>query len=121
MTRAMNRLVQYISVDGPTLFAFNPDIRPRSDVIEAECEPNRQIVDLATGQPLPMDVVLDHRNGWRRVRLLAAGVPSLGCKAYGGRRESSPVLSLNTAHMASWGADSPCYRLTVDSSTGGDK
>lgn len=118
LTRAMNRLVQYISVDGPTLFVFNPDLRPRTGMVEVEFEPQRQIVDMATGQPVPMDVVLDHKDGWRRVRFLATAVPGLGYKAYAVRRESARIPPSNTPQPASWEIDSRYYRITFDSSTG---
>ena len=118
LTRAMNRLVQYISVDGPTLFVFNPDFQPRSDIVEAEFEPQRQIVDLATAKPVPMDIVLEHKDGWRRVRFLATAVPGLGYKAYAVRRESARVPSTNINHPASWEIESRYYRVTLDSSTG---
>jgi alpha-mannosidase len=118
LTRAMNRLVQYISVDGPTLFVFNPDLRPRTGIVEVEFEPQRQIVDLSTGQPVPMDVVLDHPDGWRRVRFLATGVPGLGYKAYAVRRESSRIHSANVTRAASWEIESRYYRITLDSTTG---
>src|SRR4029077_7803973 len=53
LTRAMNRLVQSISVDGPTLFVFNPDFRPRTDMVEVEFEPNRELIDLESGKSVP--------------------------------------------------------------------
>lgn len=118
VTHAMNRLVQHISVNGPTLFVFNPDPRPRSDIVELEFEPKRRLVDLATGRPVPMDVVFDHEDGWRRIRFLAAAVPGLGYKAYAVRSESEPVASTNATQAGSWEIDSRFYRIKLDSATG---
>lgn len=115
LTRAMNRLVQYISVDGPTMFAFNPDARPRTDAIEIELEPNRELVDTATGQTVPFDVVVE-QNGWRRIRFLAGPVPGLGYKAYAVRRGRA-VPSAN-AQENGWEAESRYYRVTLDPATG---
>jgi hypothetical protein len=118
LTRAMNRLVQYISVEGPTLFVFNPDLRPRSGIVEVEFEPDRELLDMATGQPVPMDVVLEHKDGWRRVRFLATAVPGLGYKAYAVRREPERIRSSNTTQAGLWEIDSRYYRISLDSSTG---
>lgn len=117
LTRAMSRLVQNISVAGPTMFVFNPDFWPRTGEVEIEFEPNRELVDLATGQPVPMDVVLEG-DGWRRVRFMAREVPGLGYKAYEVRRQSKSVSSPNVAERDSWQIDSRYYRITLDPRTG---
>lgn len=118
LTHAMNRLVQNISVDGPTLFVFNPDFRPRSGLVEIETEPRRQIVDIATGRPVPMDVVLEHKDGWRPVRFLATDVPGLGYKAYAMRTGPARIEPANAPRDGSWQIESRFYRITLDSTTG---
>jgi alpha-mannosidase len=118
LTRAMNHVAQYIPVQGPTLFVFNPSVRPLSDVVETEFETNRQLVNLATAKPVPMDVVLDHKDGWRRIRFLATDVPALGYKAYALRDEAESVPSANSNHAGSWEIESRFYRISLDPATG---
>jgi hypothetical protein len=65
-----------------------------------------------------MDVVLDHKDGWRKVRFLATAVPGLGYKAYAVRNESKPVASTNAVQAGSWEIDSRYYRITLDPATG---
>ena len=59
LQHAMTRLGYYINVDHPVFLVFNPDFRPRSDLVETEVDANQQIFDLATGQPVPVDVVVE--------------------------------------------------------------
>jgi hypothetical protein len=87
-------------------------------MVEVEFEPQRRIVDLATGQLVPMDVVLDHKDGWRRVRFIASGVPGLGYKAYAVRRESEKIPSTNVSRAGHWEVESRYYRITFDFITG---
>jgi hypothetical protein len=118
LTRAMNHVAQYVPVQGPSLLVFNQGLRPVSDVVETEFESDRQLVDVATGQVVPMDIVLDHKDGWRRIRFLAGNVPALGYKTYALRNESEAVASANSNQAGSWEIESRYYRVTLDPSTG---
>ena len=65
-----------------------------------------------------MDIVLEHKDGWRRVRFLATAVPGLGYKAYAMRSESTRVESANATRDGSWEIESRFYRISLDSTTG---
>jgi len=118
LIRAMNHVAGYVPVQGSTLFVFNPSLSPLSDVVEAECEPDQRIVDLATGRPVPLDVVLEHKDRWRRVRFLANDVPALGYRAYALRRDEAAVASVNSQTAGSWDIESRYYRISLDPATG---
>ena len=113
LTRALNHVVQYITTEGPTLFLFNPDLRPQNGVVEVEIDTKRSLMDPATGRPVPVDVVLDHPDGWRRVRFLATGVPGLGYKAYALDRESGAVPGANRSQATAVEIESRFYRLSL--------
>jgi alpha-mannosidase len=115
--RSFNRLVQNISVDGPTLYVFNPDLWPRSDMVNAEIEPSREIVDMTTGKPVAVDVVSE-TDGWRKLRFLAENVPGLGYRAYAVRNITGKVPSGTESQPQEWQLESTFYRLTLDPATG---
>ena len=83
--RSWNRLVQNISVDGPTMFVFNPDLWPRTGVVELEIEPGRDLYDLKTGAAVPVEEVA-RKDGYRVLRFVAGDVPGLGYRAWAVRR-----------------------------------
>jgi hypothetical protein len=115
--RSLNRLVQNISVEEPTLFVFNPDLWPRTDAVEIELEPSRHLIDLITGQRLPVERFKDG-SGNDALRFIAAGVPGLGYKAYSVRRAETPAPERSLAPEA-WQIESRYYRVVFDPATGG--
>jgi len=115
LTRSLNRLVQNISVTGPTLFVFNFAAAPRSDTVEIELGPNQEPVDLATGKPVPADE-LDAPPGFRRIRFLAEGVPALGYKAYAVRNRAAVPVPERPSD--SWQIESRYYRVDFDRASG---
>ena len=117
LQHAMTRLGYYINVDHPVFLAFNPDFRPRTDLVETELDANQQIFDLATGQPVPVDVVVE-KQGWRRVRFQAEQVPGLGYKAYEVRTAKLTAPASGESQMNSWEIESRYYRVTLDPKTG---
>lgn len=114
--RSMNRLAQNISVDGPTLFVFNPDLWPRTDVVEIELAPVQQVFE-AGGGVVPLETVRE-RQGYRVVRFLARNVPGLGYKAYSVRRANAPAASTAPPDSGSWEIESRYYRVKLDPATG---
>jgi hypothetical protein len=117
LARGFNRLCQQINVEGDTVLAFNWQNYRRSAPLEVEINADQHLVELGTGQAVPLDKISE-RDGWKRVRFLASDVPPLGYKGYG-------IRSLGTnnpaANATSSGAtiESAFYRLTVDEQTGG--
>ena len=116
MYRSANRLVQNISVVGPSFFVFNPELRTRSDVVDLELEPGREVVDLASGALAPVEE-LHRRDGYRTLRLFAANVPGLGYKAYAVRRTETPAPA-PPAPAQGWTIESRYYRAVFDPHTG---
>ncbi|MBI1786369.1 MAG: hypothetical protein HYR60_02310 [Acidobacteria bacterium] len=117
ISRSFNRLVQNISMEGRTLFVFNPDLWPRTDVVPVELEPNREMVDLDTGKPVAADVVKE-KDGVRRLRILAENVPGLGYKAYGVRPANGTAPSGTEAEPVEWRIESRYYRVAFNPRSG---
>ncbi len=115
--RSLNRLVSNISIGGPTFFVFNPDVWPRTDVVEVELNPNQELIDLKTGAPATQDVVRE-KDGYRVVRVMAQDVPGLGYRAYAVRTAGSPLPLPAGDGSKSWEAESQYYRLVLDPRTG---
>lgn len=114
--RSLNRLVQNISIDGQTMFVFNPDLWPRTGMVQMELEPSREVVDLATDKILPLDIVSE-QDGYQVLRFLAKDVPGLGYRAYGVRPGKKRLLAkVNSAPAVE--AESRFYRLVLDPNTG---
>ena len=117
LLRSLNRLVQNISVDGPTMFVFNPDRFARTDAVTLELEPNRELVDMTSGKPVEVDV-LSEQDGYRRLLFLAENVPGLGYRAYAVRRRENAAPSNGASAPGSWEIESRYYRLRLDRGTG---
>ncbi|MBM3881019.1 MAG: hypothetical protein FJ387_15075 [Verrucomicrobia bacterium] len=117
LARACNRLSQQIAVEGDTVLAYNWQNHTRSEPLEIEIDSGQYLVDLATGQPVPLDVILE-RDGWKRVRFLAEQVPAFGYKGYALRSLDPPKLARNQPVPGAT-IDGRYYRLTVDTRTGG--
>lgn len=117
MYRSFYRLVQNISLTGPTFFVFNPDVWARSGAVELELEPTRQLVDLATGAEVPVEEI-GRKDGYRVLRLFAPKVPGLGYQAYGVRRVETPAPPPETTSRG-WSIESRYYRVVFDPRTGG--
>jgi hypothetical protein len=115
LLHSLSRLVQHISLEGPTLLVFNPDLWPRSDVVEIDLDSAREVVDLAAGKAVTVEEVRKGP-GYRVVRFLAEKVPGLGYRAYGVRRaETSPPP---VGAGSGWEIESRHYRVVFDPATG---
>jgi alpha-mannosidase len=135
LTLSLARIVQRIPVDRPLIMVFNPDVVRRTDVVDAELDANQQIYDLATGRPVPTDVVAEHPankasggnfdaggpRAWREVRFLAQDVPGLGYRSYGIRREPAAAPATDRSLGDSWTMDGRFYRVALDPATGAIK
>ncbi|MCC7499901.1 MAG: hypothetical protein IT160_20140 [Bryobacterales bacterium] len=117
LARSLSRLVEDISVDGPSLVVFNTETRDRSDIIEAQVTANQQIIDPKTGSPVPVDVVFKQR-GYRFVRFVAENVPALGYRVYPVRRGEGPMEAAGKPVGAGWKIESKFYTVEVDPQTG---
>ena len=121
LARALNRLCQQMAVQGDTIFAFNLHNEKRSAPVEVELDKTRYVVDLATQQQIPLDIVFE-KDGWRKVRFMAVDVPAFGYKGYALRSldKTAPTKAENLK-LTGDTIESPYYRLTVDNHTGSIK
>ena len=116
LARANNRLAQTIAVDGSSIIAFNWQNRPRTAPIEVEIGSGEELVDFADNQVVPMDVFFE-RDGWRKIRFVAANVPAMGYKAYGIRGLDAAKHKPNEK-LSGETIENSFYRLTVDKQAG---
>ena len=119
LARANNRLAQVIAVDGSSIIAFNWQNRARTGPVEIELGSGEQLVDFTDDQPVPMDVYFE-RDGWRKVRFVAADVPAMGYKAYAIRGLNASAHKPNEK-LSGDTLENSHYRLTVDTKTGAIK
>ncbi len=117
LARSLNRLVQNISVEGPSLFVFNTETRDRSDIVEAQVTGNQQIIDPKTGSPVPVDVVFTQR-GYRFVRFIAGNVPAMGYRVYPIRNGSAPMEAPAKTAPSEWKIESKYYTVEIDPRSG---
>ncbi len=117
LARGFNRLCQQFAVEGDTLFVFNWQNWARTEPLEIDLDAGRYLIDLVSGQAVPLDVVFE-KDGFRRVRFIAENVPPFGYKGYAFRSLGSPALKKNEV-VSGPVIETPFYRLTVDLATGG--
>jgi alpha-mannosidase len=114
--RSMNRLVQNVSIDGPSLFVFNPDLWPRSGTVRFELQPGQSIVDPISGKTV-LEADSRERLGLHSASMLVANVPGLGYKTFSVRRARAKAIP-ERATRDSWEIESNSYRLVLDRKTG---
>jgi hypothetical protein len=119
LARGFNRLCQQINVEGDTVLAFNWQNYARTEPLEVELNGGQHLVELATGKPLPLDLISE-KDGWKRVRFLAENVPAFGYKGYA-IRGLTPADVKKNENASGDTIESKFYRLTVDTQTGGVK
>lgn len=119
LARANNRLAQTIAVDGSSIIVFNWQNQPRTGPVETEINSGEQLVDFASDKPVPMDVFFE-RDGWKKIRFLAADVPPMGYKAYAIRGLNAAAHKPNDK-LSGETIENEFYRLTVDARTGAIK
>ena len=79
--RSLAALADYISDPSGTLLVFNPLSWQRSSLVEIDLDKGLELVDLATHQTVPYEI-LSTGPAYHHVRFLAQDVPSVGYKAY---------------------------------------
>ena len=92
VSRALSALAARIPNPSRTLVVFNALGWERDGWVEGDIPKGFQPVDLATGEPPPMEV-LRTGHGFQRVRFLARGVPSVGYRCYTLRPATSPATA----------------------------
>ena len=99
LARSMSAIADYIPLPSGTIVVFNPLNWPRSQLVELNLLRNQELVNLATNQAVPLDIVsspprdptnvdlwLSRDTSRHRVRFLAADVPAVGYRCYAMRQ-----------------------------------
>ncbi len=115
MNRSMSQLADQIHIPANTLVVFNSLNWRRDVVVETDLLEHPQLVDLATHQPVPLEV-LYHKEKFLRVRFLAKDLPSVGYKcfsiSYG--KEGPPETQRSMEQVI----ENPFYRIKIDEASG---
>jgi len=119
LARGLNRLSQELPVNGNSLIAVNWQNWARSAPMDVELDNGQQVVELATGKPVILDVV-QAKDNWRKARFVAENVPAMGYKCYA-LRDQNEAAGEHSEKVAGEVIESRFYRLTVDLATGGIK
>jgi hypothetical protein len=116
--RGLAALADKIPDLGGTWVVFNPLNWPRSELVDADLPKGFRIVDLATQQTVPYEV-LSVSGDQQRVRFLAQDVPSVGYKCYAIRLATSSRPRLST--VPGDVMENAYYRVVLDPESGAVK
>ncbi|HEV2499594.1 MAG TPA: polysaccharide lyase family protein [Terriglobia bacterium] len=116
--RGLAALVDKIHDPSGTLVVFNPLNWSRSKLVEVDLPKGFQIVDLATNQTVPYEILSTSGNA-QRIRFLARDVPSVGYKCYAVRHAASPPTSVQT--QSGDFMENAYYRVAFDPQSGSVK
>ncbi|MBZ5566184.1 MAG: hypothetical protein LAP13_27680, partial [Acidobacteriia bacterium] len=118
LERSLATLADHIPNPSGTLVVFNPLNWSRSSLVVTDLDKGLDLVDLATHQNVPFEV-LSAGQIHRRIRFLASDVPALGYKCYAFRpaKGEPPATSLGPLTTI----ESPYYRVILDPTSGAVK
>ncbi len=116
--RGLAALADKIHAPSGTWVVFNPLNWSRSALVETDLSKGSQIIDLATNQPVPYEI-LSVSGREQRIRFLAQNVPSVGYKCYAIKRAASPPPSLQTESGNVM--ENAFYRIVLDPGSGAVK
>ncbi len=115
MRNSMASVANSISAGRDSLIVFNTLNWPRTGLVSLDVANNQEIVDKASGQVVPMEIVSGGKS-FHHVRFVAQDIPAVGYKVYLVRKSSAtpaPAPTLQTTTL-----ESPYYRVTLDPATG---
>ena len=115
MRRGMGSIANSISVPKGTLIVFNLINWKRSGLVEYDLHKGLELVDKATGQTVPYELLSTSLN-FRRIRFLAENVPAMGYKAY--TLKKTEAAARKPESTMSTTLESPYYRVEIDPATG---
>ena len=116
--QSMAELADKIRDPSGTWVVFNPLNWTRSQLVETDLQKGFQIVDLATNQAVPYQILSVSGNA-QRIRFLARDVPSVGYKCYALKRAASPPPKLQTESGDVM--ENASYRIVLDPESGAVK
>ena len=115
LRRHLAAIADSINDPAGTLIVFNPSNWKRSSLVEFDLRKGRALLDLATKQPVPYEVLARSQN-YTRIRFLAEEVPSVGYKCYAQvAATSAPPASERLSGNV---LENAFYRITLDAKSG---
>ena len=115
MNRSLSQLADQIHIPANTLVVFNSLNWQRDAVVETDLFEHPKLVDLATKQQIPFQI-LYQKERFLHVRFLAKNLPSVGYKCfsvvYGTQVSAKPQISKEST------IENQFYRVTVDENSG---
>jgi len=118
LQRSLAALADYIYDPQRTVLVFNPLSWQRSSLVEIDLDKGLELVDLATSQTVPYEI-LSTGPAYHHVRFLAQDVPSVGYKAYAMKPAQQPQP---TSQVATEGTlENQYYRVVLDTGSGAVK
>jgi len=115
LRRSMGSIANSISAPRGTLIVFNSLNWKRSGLVEFDLPKGREIVDKATGEPVPYELLSTSPN-YHHIRFMAANVPAMGYKAYTLKETKSAAPKPESTMTTT--LESPYYRIELDPQTG---
>ncbi len=119
LRRALDGIADFIHDPQQTLVIFNPLNWQRTGLVETDLDKGRELVDLASNQAVPYQVI-SVGESYRHVRFLARDVPSVGYKAYA-LRETKQEPPTPPAVESAGIMENQFYRVALDVETGAVK
>lgn len=111
----MASIVNAIPAGTGDLVVFNSLNWKRSGAVSVDIGKDQEIVDLATSQVVPFEVVNSGDN-FRNVRFVAQDVPAVGYKVFGVRQETKASAAAEGQPTTT--IESSYYKVTLDAATG---
>ena len=119
LTHSLYQLAQDVRLPSNSIVAINLQPRARTGPLEVEIDHDDCLVDAADSEPVKLDIIVE-KDGWRKVRFIAEGVPAMGYKAYAVRHlDPRPDLSPSSHAVSGATLENQYYRLEIDTRTGG--
>jgi hypothetical protein len=115
MRNSMASIANSISAGRGSLIVFNTLNWTRSGLVSLDIANDQEIVEKATGQVVPMEIVGSGKD-FHHVRFVAEDIPAVGYKIYllrDTKQSSVPAATVQTTTL-----ESPYYRVTLDPATG---
>jgi hypothetical protein len=113
--RGMANLADAVPAGTGSVIVFNSLNWKRSGTVALDLDKGQELVDVATGQPVPSEILGGGAN-FQHLRFLAKDVPALGYKVYATRKaapSAAPPAAVQAAVL-----ESPYYKVQLDAETG---
>jgi hypothetical protein len=116
MNRSLGQLADQIHVPARTLVFFNSLNWKRDALVETDLEERAELVDLTTGQMVPVEAV-SHNQGFQHVRFLVRDLPPVGYKCFQVRRAAAALPAAPAATKEAV-VENAFYRIRANAASG---